>query len=663
MNVRVPVLIACTLALGVLTGYVLSYYQYDAYWLIAVVPVTAIIFILCTIFRKKKLQIFTLIFAAAFSCGATYCFFTVEKLKVCDVNTENLYNITGTVTEKGASAYGEYIILDNATADGTRLSGKVIAYLPEVYGEFCDTGYTVSFSTKLKFSEPFAYGKLSYNAEQNVKYTCTPYTLISSTYRFSLFGELRSLIRDTLYDNLSYDTASVCYGMLLGDTRNVDDEALDNFRYGGIAHLFAVSGLHIGLIYGIFAFILKRFRLNKYVSACLLLFTIIFYAGICGFSLSSVRAVVMCAATMFARLFYLKSDGLNNLAFAVFVILLISPLNLFSVGFQLSVSAIGGILLLSNGIKRTLIKIKSPDKIASGVGMTLGAQAGTLPVMTASFGYVSGAGLVLNILIIPLITVLFTVLFAGTVISLVIPAIAGFVMPYAALPLEATLSFLLGANFEGALITGFGAGFFVPLYLLAILIFSDKINLRAIPKSILSGCSVIILVMCVIAQTYAPLSGYKVAVSSSTSGGYALMKSRQGSVLILTQYASVSRIKSFLNNEYSVDLDGVILLGDDYCVEAYDLSLGCNDVFVCYQNIDVQPYQTVEVHYEKSFYYCGISFEYLDGYNIFANVDGVNVFISGEETPPTQSCDLKISLYSSFGYVNPTYYVCGGEIN
>ena len=111
MNVRVPVLIACTLALGVLTGYVLSYYQYDAYWLIAVVPVTAIIFILCTIFRKKKLQIFTLIFAAAFSCGATYCFFTVEKLKVCDVNTENLYNITGTVTEKGASAYGEYIIL------------------------------------------------------------------------------------------------------------------------------------------------------------------------------------------------------------------------------------------------------------------------------------------------------------------------------------------------------------------------------------------------------------------------------------------------------------------------------------------------------------------------------------------------------------------------
>lgn len=662
MNARVPVLIACTLALGVLLGYALSFYQSDIFWLVAVVPVTATIFIICLIFRKKKLQVLTVIFAAMFSCGALSAFYTLENLKVCEVNPADIYEVTGTVAEKSASAYGEYIILDNATADGKRLSGKVIAYLPEVYGEFCDTGYSVSFSAKLKFSEPFTYGGLNYNAEQNVKYTCTPYSLITSTYRFSLFGKLRALIRDTLYDNLSYDTASVCYGMLLGDTRNVDDEALDNFRYGGIAHLFAVSGLHIGLIYGIFSFILRRLRLNRFVSAGVLLFAIIFYAGICGFTVSSVRAVIMCAAGLSARLFYVKSDDFNNLALAVILILLISPLNLFSVGFQLSVCAIGGILLLSNGIKRTLKRIKMPDKLASGIGMTIGAQAGTVPVMTASFGYISGAGLLLNVFIIPLVTLLFTTMFAGTVISVIIPAAAKFVLPYAALPLEATLSFLVGANFEGALITGLGAGIFIPLFFLFILILSDKINLKALPKSILSVGAAAIITIFVLVQTYAPVYGFKVAASSSTDGGYALMKSRQGSVLIMTQYASLSRIKSFLNKEYSVYPDNVIILGDENSVEAYDLSFGCDDIYVCYLNIAVQPFQTVEVHYEKYFSCCGISFEYLDGYNVIAEIDGVSVFVCGEENPPTQSSDLQIHLFNSNAYVNQTFYINDGVI-
>lgn len=647
-NVRIPVLIAGALALGIFLGYIFSYLQTDIFWLIAIIPFTAILFILCLIFKKKKLLVLTLVLIAVLSGGALRSYYTLENYRTIDVNPNEYYTITGTVEEKGETKYGEYIVIENASADGTRLSGKIIAYLDEVYGDFCDVGYTVSFTSKLNYNDLFPYGKLNYRAEENIKYTCNPYTLIESTYRFSLFGGIRSLIRDTLYDNLSYDTASVCYGMLIGDTQNIDDEALDNFRYGGIAHIFAVSGLHIGLVYGILLFIFKKLHANKYVSAGIIISAIIFYTGICGFTLSSVRAVIMCVAYMVTRLLHVKSDGLNNLGFAVFFILAVTPLSLFSVGFQLSVCAIGGILLLAGGIRRILKKIKIPDKIASGAGATLGAQAGTLPVMTASFGYVSGAGLLLNLLIIPLVTVLFTVMFAGTVISLIIPPASGIIMSYAALPLEATLSFLLTANFEKAVITGFGTGIFIPVYFTVMLVFSDKVNLKALPKSVLSVCGVAVLAVCVLAQTYSPAHGYKVTVSSYTNGGSVLMKSPQGTVLVMTEYASVSRIKSSLIREYSLNLDGVIIIGGPDSVEAYDTELNCNDVYVCFENIDVQPYQTVDIHYVEDFTVCGIDFRYSSGHNLFANIDGVKVLVSDEKTLPSVSCDVLISLYRNY---------------
>ena len=647
-NARIPVIIACFLALGVFLGLLFSFCKTNILYLIAVVPCTAIIFISSFLRKKKKLAYLTLVFAIFLTSGVLNSFYTLRNYQVCDIETESLYLVTGTVKEKGVTSYGEYIIIDGAAANGEKLSGKVRVYLDEAYGDFCDVGYTVKFNAKLNFNDAFPYGELNYYAEDNVKYTCFPYSEITSVYHFSLFGSIRAKITEVLYDNLSYDTASVCYGMMLGDTKNVDDEALDNFRYGGIAHIFAVSGLHIGLVYGILSSILNKLRANKYLSAVIRMFAIIFYAGVCGFSVSSIRAVVMCSATVFTKLLHVKSDGFNNLGFATIIILFVSPLSLFSVGFQLSVCAIGGILLISDGIKRNLKKIRIPDKISSGVGVSFGAQTGTLPVMMAKFGYISGAGLLLNLLVIPIVSVLFAVLFAGTVVSIIIPPAAGFIMQYAALPLKALLSFLLSANFEKALITGFGAGIFVPIYFAVLVGLSDKINLKLVSKSVLATCGVAVLTVCVLVQTYAPASGYKVTVSAYNYGGSVLVKSPQGTVLIMTENASVSRIMNCMNKEYCSELDGVIILGDDECVSAYDSSLNCSDVFVCSLNIPVQPYRFIEVHYENDFSICGIDFKYIDSHSIFAEVDGINILLSDAETLPFKSCDMLISLHENY---------------
>lgn len=660
INVRIPVLTACILALGVLLGYFFNYCKANVVWLIAVIPLTAIIFLLCLIFKKKKLLVISLILVAMFTGGALNCYYTLQNYSVCDVDTEQIYLITGTVKEKGTATYGEYIVIDNATAYDEKLSGKVRVYLSDQYGDFCDVGYKVQFYTKLRINDAFPYGELNYYAEDNVKYTCSPYSDLISTYSFSLYGSIRSHIKNVFYDNLDYATASVCYAMMLGDTQNVDDDTLVNFRYGGIAHIFAVSGLHIGIVYGILSFILKKIRTNKYVSAGIVVIAIILYAWICGFSVSSVRAVIMCTVSISAKLFHVKSDSLNNLGFAAVIILLISPLSLFSVGFQLSFCAILGLCFYRNSIKRGLQKIKVPNKIANGISASVGAQAGTFPIMLAKFGYVSWAGLLLNIVIIPIVSAFFTVLFAGTVLSLIIPPAAGFIMQYAALPLELLLSFLVSANFENAIIGGFGANIFVVIYFFVALIFSDKLNLKALPKSVLATCGVAVLAICVLAQTYMPANGYKITAASYSNDGSVIIKSTHGTVLVMTENAPISRVKRNLNGEYSTDLDCIIILGDENSATAYDLSLNCTDVYICPLYIPIQPYQTVEFHYAKDFSVCGIDFEYTDGHNLIAVMDGVELLISDAEEPQTSGYDTVITMTEDYSKLS--FYINNGEI-
>ncbi|MDE7305836.1 MAG: ComEC/Rec2 family competence protein, partial [Clostridia bacterium] len=476
VNLRFPVLLACAVIAGIVIGYLFIFYNINLFWLIAVVPITAVIFILLLVFTKKITAPVILIIASALiAAGAVNCYFRIYNFGNSQIIDGETYSVSATVCDKGESDYGEYIIVKNIVADGEKTDGKAYVYLNETYGDFCDAGYKVSFSAKFSRADSFPYGKLNYNAEENIKFRCTLTGKISAKYEFSLFASIRSHLRETLFDNLDNDTAAVAYAMLTGNTQDVESGVLTSFRYGGIAHVFAVSGLHIGIVFGIISFICKKTKANKYLSACLCILPLFLYAGVCGFTLSSVRAAIMCTVATSARLFHKKSDPLNSLATAVIIILFISPLSLFSVGFQLSVCAVGGIFILSKRLVSPFKKL--PKRLTSAVGVSLSAQAGTLPVMLYNFEYLSGAGLILNIIIVPLLSVIFIVTFLSVIFCTVIGAAAPYVLPVAALPLEAVLSFLVGAGFEKAIISGFGAGAFLPLYFLGLFLISDKFNL------------------------------------------------------------------------------------------------------------------------------------------------------------------------------------------
>ena len=474
VNVRLPVLAACAQIAGVITGYFFMRNDISLFYSLALVPVAAALTALCVIFARKTAIVFGACAFLLFFAGVLGSYFRLVGFDEKEITSGDDCYISATVAEKGLCDGGEYIIVENATCDGQKIRGKIRVYLSDSYGDFCDVGYGVQFTAQLSAYDAFSYGELNYNAIKNVKYRCRVNGGLVSSYGFSLFGSVNKAIRNALYGNLDQNTASVAYAMLTGNVDGIDDVEMTAFRYGGIAHIFAVSGLHIGIVYGVLLLLCKRLRLNKFVSFAACVAPLFFYAGVCGFTPSSVRAAIMCAAAAVAKLSYAKYDALNALSLSSLIICLIEPLNVFNVGFQLSACAVGAIILLSKNLAKAVERL--PEPLGEGICVSLSAQTGTMPVMLARFGYLSGAGIILNIVIVPLLSLLFAVIFGAVVIALVLPFVAKYVLPCAATPLGGVTSFLTNADFERALIKELGGGTFVPLYCGGLLALSDKFN-------------------------------------------------------------------------------------------------------------------------------------------------------------------------------------------
>lgn len=472
VNVRIPVLAALFFAAGCGIGYIFFRYGVSLLYYIAVVPVAAIIIIVCVVKKATPALITSVLCSILIVCGGLYCELKLDSYSYSPLQSGAEYNISATVCEKGKTDYGEYLIVKNFSTDGMRREGKIMVYLSESYGEFCDIGYKVNFVSSLKHNNLYVDGELNYNIFDNVKYSCTVKSGLTARYGFDLFGVVRAKIRDTLFDNCDSEVAPVAFAMLTGNTQYIDGGLLKEFRYGGIAHIFAVSGLHIGILYGLLSFIFKKCRVNKYVRFFLCMLPIIFYSGVCGFTLSSVRALIMCGINSVAALFHKKYDGLNSLALAVIVILAINPVNLFNVGFQLSVSAVAGILTL-----------KLPRKVPEFIKLPIAAQAATAPVMIAGFGYVSLISLALNIIAIPILSAIYVALFFGTILTMIMPFAAA-VLRIILLPLQAMSSFIVIAGFENAILS-LSLGAWTPFYYAGLVASSDKVNLKPLARLII----------------------------------------------------------------------------------------------------------------------------------------------------------------------------------
>ena len=219
----------------------------------------------------------------------------------------------------------------------------------------------------------------------------------------------------------------IIYSMIFGDKSVMESTFVSASRKTGIAHLFAVSGLHLGIVATLVGYITKKLKLHRVIDYLIVIVLSGLYAYLVGFGPSVARAFLMLVIYKSGKMFGLRHCGISSLALSGLIVLLINPLTLFNMSFQLSVMAMVGILFFERPIRK-MIKTRW-EGFNSFVAINLSVNICILPVTLYYFGSVSLIFFIANLLIVPLITLIFPVIFIVVIITAVIPYCSYILVP------------------------------------------------------------------------------------------------------------------------------------------------------------------------------------------------------------------------------------------
>lgn len=204
----------------------------------------------------------------------------------------------------------------------------------------------------------------------------------------------------------------VIQGLVLGSKDNIDEETKNAYKAAGLMHILAVSGLHVGIIYGILIVLfghLRKYQAGKIYFAIVCVTVLWFYALVTGLSPSVVRASVMFTIFAMAETTRKQKNSYNILAASAFLMLMINPDLLFTVSFQLSYLAVLGIIYLQPIFEKLW---HAPNILLKRIWQLftvgLAAQIATLPITIYYFHQVPLLSTIVGIVAVPLATGSFT---------------------------------------------------------------------------------------------------------------------------------------------------------------------------------------------------------------------------------------------------------------
>ncbi len=240
----------------------------------------------------------------------------------------------------------------------------------------------------------------------------------------------QATLRHYLSLGLDDDEMAVAVAMALGDRSRITNDLRDIYSISGASHVLALSGLHLGIIYALLSFLLRVGR-QQWLREMFIILGIWSYAVFTGLSPSVVRASAMITVFSLASLLHRRRMSLNALSLTVIVMLMVQPMNLMDVGFQMSVMAVLAILVCYRPVYRLIpaefLQSHAVVKWLWAMAVvSCCAQLGVAPLTAYYFGRFSVYFLLTNYIVIPL-AILLLYLTAALFVSALCPPVAPFV--------------------------------------------------------------------------------------------------------------------------------------------------------------------------------------------------------------------------------------------
>lgn len=207
---------------------------------------------------------------------------------------------------------------------------------------------------------------------------------------------------------ISDDAYGIVAAMTLGDKSHIDKDIRAVYQQVGASHVLALSGLHLMIIYGVITLLVGWRRISTVAQIATVL-AIWAFAFLTGLSPSVVRSASMITLYALLSLGYREKMSVNTLAFIAIIMLLVNPLALYDIGFQLSFSAVLAIVLVNPLLYgqiplHVLQRHQWLNKLWGLTTVSLSAQIGTAPLVAYYFGYFATWFLLSNYIVIPLAT-------------------------------------------------------------------------------------------------------------------------------------------------------------------------------------------------------------------------------------------------------------------
>lgn len=400
----------------------------DTMLLAAAISAVALVGAIAAMRRYAKVRICTAILLGC-AVGFTWtAIFDAAYLSVPRAADEQTLTMTLTATD-----YSEQTDYGVAVQGTGRLNGKLYRmriYLPS------DTtvcpGDRLTGTFRLKTTLPDTDDDSTYYAAKGMFLTAQTSKMpqieaASSLPWYGYPAYVRRAVKETLYEAVPEDAVGFAVALLIGDKEYLDYETNTAFKISGISHVIAVSGLHVGILFGLVYLLVGRKNTPALLVGVPILF---FFAAVAGFSPSIMRACIMYSLMLLATAIDKEYDPPTALAFAVFVMLLADPWTVASVSFQLSVSCVAGIFLFAEPIRTWLMDKKrlgcfkgrvrkAANAFSASVSISLGATVFVTPLCAYYFGTVSLAGPLTNLLTLWIVSAIFYGAMAVTVLGLI----------------------------------------------------------------------------------------------------------------------------------------------------------------------------------------------------------------------------------------------------
>lgn len=348
---------------------------------------------------------------------------------VFDISTQAIVNgLVETKTYKNEKVSAVIHVVSISVGDVIETKPtRIMAYLPE--GVDPEIGeYIIARGDLAKLKKPTNDGQFNEETYYKGKGIWYKLYVTDSTSLFEKELNIKKVLMN-FKNKLSYNvdqmytqsSSGLMKEMLLGEKNQIDEETKDLYVENGIAHLLSISGMHFSLIgyaiYQLFQRLGVPIKSNTFLSTGLL----ILYSILIGFGISSVRALLMFSILLFANVINRTYDTLSAISLSAMIILLINPHQLYSTSFVLSYGAVLAIVLIP---PQLFLICHIKNKLLKTILTSLSVTIGMLPIQAYLFYEIPLYSTILNLLVIPLMSILMPAMILSLVIYPISPILS-----------------------------------------------------------------------------------------------------------------------------------------------------------------------------------------------------------------------------------------------